>query len=111
MSEFTTKINRLLERLHHGIKQCNHIEDRASIIEEHFEKFNQSIKLLSRLIEISFILLLSSNKDKLFNNKNFQLTNLSDFEYYLKRKFINNNEKQEYIQAFILLQSSSDVFY
>jgi hypothetical protein len=103
MNEFTTRTDRLMERVRRGIIQCDYIEQQACIAEERLTKFDKSIKMLTRLIEVSFLLLMSSDKEKL--PKQF----LSHLESYLKRELIDDNEKQAYIQALYLLQSSSTI--
>jgi hypothetical protein len=108
MSEFTTKIDRLMERLQRGITKCDHIEQRACIAEERLEKLDKSIRILARLIEVSFLLLISSDKEKLTwlqltNETNLQF--LNRLESYLKREIIDNDEKQAYVQALFLIQS------
>jgi hypothetical protein len=116
MNEFTTKIDRLIERLHRDITQCDHIEQRACIAEERLIKLNKSVQILARIIEVSFLLLISSDKEKstwlkLPNDGNLELTNpiMKEFFYrlesYLRREIIDTHEKQAYIQALFLLQS------
>jgi hypothetical protein len=116
MTEFTRKADRLIERLQRGTTQCDHVEQRACLAEERLSILNQSIQTLSRLIEVSFLILISSDKEKLtwlqlVNDKNIDLTNpiIKQFFYrlelYLKRSIIDNNEKQAYIQALLHLQS------
>jgi len=111
-----TKIDRLMERLQRGITQCDHIEQRACIAEERLDKLDKSIRILARLIEVSFLLLISSDKEKstwlkLPNDGDLELTNpiMKEFFYrlesYLGREIIDNHEKQAYIQALFLLQS------
>jgi hypothetical protein len=64
MNEFTNKIDRLIERLHRDIKQCDHIEQRACIIEEHLLKLNESVETFARLMEVSYLLFISLDKEK-----------------------------------------------
>jgi hypothetical protein len=126
MTEFTQKADRLLERLNRGTKQCDYIEQQACRVEERLLNLNQSVQTLSRLIEVSFLILISSDKEKLtwlqfINNKNLDLTHpiikqfIYRLELYLKRSIVDDNEKQAYIQALTLLQSPSfvllDFFY
>ena len=116
MSEFANKIDRLLERLHRGMMQCDGIEQRACLTEERLFKLNESVQTLARLIEISCLFLISSEKEKmvwlqLTNDGSILLTNtiveefLDRLQWYLKREINDVNEKQAYIQALFLLQS------
>ncbi|UJR10599.1 hypothetical protein I4U23_014796 [Adineta vaga] len=125
MSESTMKIDRLMTRLHRGIQQCEHIEQRVCHTEERFGKLNQSLQTLSHLIDVSFLILISSEKEKLtwlqliktknvdFNNPIFEQF-IYRLELYLNRTITDNNEKREYVQTLFLLQSpsiiSSDLF-
>ena len=120
MNESTRKIDRLMERLHRGIAQCDHIEQRACLAEERLTILNESVQTLSRLIEVSFLVLISSDKEKqiwlqLIDDKNLDLTDpiikqfLYRLELYLRRSFIDNNEKYAYIKTLFLLQSPSIV--
>jgi hypothetical protein len=110
MSEFTNKIDRLIKRLHRDVTQCDLIEQRACVTEQRLLKLNESVQTLARLIDVSYVLLISSDKEKqiwfeLVNDENLQLTNpdIEQFFYrlecYLKREMIDRNEKQAYIQA------------
>jgi hypothetical protein len=118
MNEFTTRTNRLRERLQRGLIQCDYIEERACIAEKRLLKLDRSIQNLARLIEVSFLLLISSDKEKLMwlqliNDKNEELTSpifqqfFSRLESYLKREIFGHDERQGYIHALFLLQSSS----
>src|SRR5689334_10478753 len=120
MNEFTTKIDRLIERLHRGTIQCDRIEQRACLAEERLSILNESVEGLARLIEVSFLILMSSDKEKftwlqLINDENLQLTNpiIEQFfyrlEFYLKRSVIDHNERRAYLHALFLLQSPSFV--
>ncbi len=108
MTEFTIKIDRLMERLQRGITQCNYIEQQACIADERLKKLDKSIRILAQLIEVSFLLLISSDKEKLTWLQLTNETNLQFFnrlESYLRREIVDNDEKQAYIQALFLLQS------
>ncbi|CAF3361287.1 unnamed protein product [Rotaria socialis] len=116
MNNFTIKVNRLIERLDRDIKQCDHIERRACLIGEHLSILNQSIQTLVRVIDVSYLMLISSDKEKLswlklIDNINVELTNaivqqfIYRLELYLRRPMIDNNEKWTYIEALRLLQS------
>ncbi|CAF1216475.1 unnamed protein product [Adineta steineri] len=120
MNESTKRIDRLMQRLHHGITQCDHIEQRADHAEERLLILNKSIETLSRLIDVSFLMRISSDKEKLtwlqlINEKNLDFTNsiVKEFFYrlelYLERSIIDNNEKQAYLQSLFLLQSPTIV--
>ncbi|CAF1160740.1 unnamed protein product [Rotaria magnacalcarata] len=116
MNDFTVKVNRLIERLDRDIKQCDHIERRACLVDEHLFILNQSIKMLVSVIDVSYLMLISSDKEKLswlqlIDNINVELTNaivqqfIYRLELYLRRPMIDNNEKWTYIEALRLLQS------
>ncbi|CAF2095847.1 unnamed protein product [Rotaria magnacalcarata] len=116
MNDFTVKVNRLIERLDRDIKQCDHIERRACLVDEHLFILNQSIKMLVSIIDVSYLMLISSDKEKLswlqlIDNINVELTNaivqqfIYRLELYLRRPMIDNNEKWTYIEALRLLQS------
>ena len=65
MTEFTIKIDRLAERLRRGTTQCDLIEQRACLAEERLSTLNESVQTLARLIEVSLLILISSDKEKL----------------------------------------------
>ncbi|CAF0829856.1 unnamed protein product [Rotaria sp. Silwood1] len=109
-----------MERLHRGTEQCDHIEQRACLAEERLFVLNDSIQTLARLIDVSYLILISLDKEKfawlkLVNNENPELTNpiVKQFFYrlelYLRRSIIDNDEKRAYIQALRLLQLPSIV--
>jgi hypothetical protein len=120
MSEFTIKIDRLRERLRRGTIQCDLIEQRACLAEERLSTLNESVQTLARLIEVSLLILVSSDKEKftwiqLMNNENNQLTNpiVKHFFYrletYLHRSIIDQEEKLAYIKALSLVHKPSIV--
>ncbi|CAF0761827.1 unnamed protein product [Adineta steineri] len=120
MTEFTIKIDRLTERLRRGTIQCDLIEQRACLAEERLSTLNQSVQSLARLIEVSLLILISSDKEKftwiqLINNENNQLTNpmiqqfLYRLESYLHRSINDHEEKLDYIKALSLVQKPSFV--
>jgi len=120
MTEFTIRINRLTERLHRGTIQCDLIEQRACLAEERLSTLNESVQTLARLIEVSHLILVSSDKEKLswiqlIDNENNQLTNpiIKQFFYrlenYLHRTIIDPDEKLGYIKALSLVCKSSIV--
>jgi hypothetical protein len=120
MSEFTIKIDRLRERLRRGTIQCDLIEQRACLAEERLSTLNESVQTLARLIEVSLLILVSSDKEKftwiqLMNNENNQLTNpiVKHFFYrletYLHRSIIDHEEKLAYIKALSLVHKPSIV--
>jgi len=117
---YTMKIDRLMERAHRGIAQCDHVEQRACLAEERLTILNESVQTLSRLIEISCLILISSDREKLtwlqlIDDENLDLTDpiITQFFYrlelHLGRSIIDNNEKHAYIQTLFLLQSPSTV--
>ncbi|UJR10602.1 hypothetical protein I4U23_014799 [Adineta vaga] len=83
-----------------------------------FGKLNQSVQTLSRLIDVSFLVLISSEREKLtwlqliktenvdFNNPIFEQF-IYRLELYLNRTITDNNEKREYVQTLFLLQLPS----
>jgi hypothetical protein len=127
MTEFTIRIDRLTERLRRGTIQCNLIEQRACLAEERLSTLNESVQNLARLIEVSLLILISSDKEKftwiqLTDNENTnQLTNpiIKQFFYrletYLHRSIIDQDEKLAYIKALSLVRKpsivSSSFFY
>jgi hypothetical protein len=127
MTEFTIRIDRLTERLRRGTIQCNLIEQRACLAEERLSTLNESVQNLARLIEVSLLILISSDKEKFtwiqltdIENTN-QLTNpiIKQFFYrletYLHRSIIDQDEKLAYIKALSLVRKpsivSSSFFY
>lgn len=109
-------MNLLHERLNRGIQQCDHIEQRACLAEDRLLILNQSIKTLARLIDVSYVILLSSEKEKmiwlkLIRNENFESTNpiIENFFYrlelYMGRSIIDHNERRAYMESLRLLQS------
>jgi hypothetical protein len=127
MTEFTIRIDRLTERLRRGTIQCNLIEQRACLAEERLSTLNESVQNLARLIEVSLLILISSDKEKLTwiqltdNENTNQLTNpiIKQFFYrletYLHRSIIDQDEKLAYIKALSLVRKpsivSSSFFY
>ena len=114
MTEFATKIDRLTERLRRSMAQYDQIEQRTSLVEERFSLLNESVQTLARLIEVSLLILISSDKEKfiwlqLSIDKNLDLTDpkVEQFFYrlelYLRRSIIDKNEKQAYIRALSLV--------
>jgi hypothetical protein len=115
MTEFEIRINRLTERLRRGTIQCDHVEQRACLTEERLSTLNESIQNLARLIEVSLLIIVSSDKDKsawiqLIDNEHNQLANpiIKQFFYrlesYFHRSVINHDEKLAYIQALTLIR-------
>ncbi len=121
MTEFTIKINRLTERLRLGTTQCDLIEQRACLTEQRLSTLNESVQTLARLIEVSLLILVSSDKEKLAwiqlidNENNNQLTNpiIKQFFYrlenYLHRSIIDPDEKLAYLKALSLVRKPSIV--
>mgnify|MGYP000215190924 CR=1 FL=1 len=120
MTEFRVKIDRLAERLRRGTEQCDLIEQRACLTEERLSILDQSVQTLARLIEVSLLILISSDKEKftwieLSFNENNQLTNpmVKQFFYrlesYLHRSIIDDEEKLSYIKALSLVHKPSTV--
>jgi hypothetical protein len=120
MTEFSIKIDRLTERLRRGTIQCDLIEQRACLAEERLSTLNQSVQNLARLIEVSLLILISSDKEKfawiqLIDDENKQLTNptIEQFFYrlecYLHRSIIDHEEKLAYIKALSLVRKPSIV--
>ncbi|CAF0822546.1 unnamed protein product [Rotaria sordida] len=120
MTEFGVKIDRLTERLRRGTAQCDLIEQRACLTEERLSTLNESVQSLARLIEVSLLILVSSDKEKfawiqLNDNETNQLTNpiLKQFffrlESYLHRSIIDDEEKLSYIKALSLVCKPSIV--
>jgi len=118
MTEFTIRIDRLTERLRRGTIQCDLIEQRACLAEERLSTLNESVQTLGRLIEVSLLIVVSSDKEKLAwiqltNNENNQLTNpiIKQFFYrletYLHRSIIDHDEKLAYIKALSLIHKPS----
>jgi hypothetical protein len=107
-----------MERLRHGTAQCDRIEERACLVEERLLMLNESVQTLTRLIEVSVLILISSDKEKLIwlqeiNDKTTELTNpiVEQFFYrlelYLRRSIVDMNEKRAYIQALSVLRTPS----
>jgi len=120
MSEFAIKIDRLTERLRRDATQCDLIEQRACLAEERLSTLNESVQTLARLIDVSLVILISTDKEKftwiqLSNNGNNQLTNpiikqfLFRLESYLHRTIIDQDEKLAYIKALSLVYKPSTV--
>jgi hypothetical protein len=120
MTEFSIKIDRLTERLRRGTIQCDLIEQRACLAEERLSTLNQSVQNLARLIEVSLLILISSDKEKfawieLIDDENKQLTNptIEQFFYrlecYLHRSIIDREEKLAYMKALSLVRKPSIV--
>ena len=120
MTEFGTKIDRLTERLRRGTTQCDQIEQRACLAEERLSTLNDSVQTLARLIEVSLLMLVSSDKEKLSwlqlnDNETNQLANpiirqfLFRLESYLHRSIIDDEEKLSYIKALSLVRKPSIV--
>ncbi|CAF3319540.1 unnamed protein product [Rotaria socialis] len=118
MAEFGVKIDRLTERLRRGTAQCDLIEQRACLTEERLSTLNNSVQNLARLIEVSLLMLASSDREKvawiqLNDNENNQLTNpiikqfLYRLESYLHRSFIDDEEKLSYIKALSIVRKPS----
>ncbi|CAF2393378.1 unnamed protein product [Rotaria sp. Silwood2] len=120
MTEFGVKIDRLTERLRRGTAQCDLIEQRACLTEERLSTLNESVQTLARLIEVSLLILVSSDKEKfawiqLNDNETNQLTNpiIKQFFYRLEsslhRSIIDDEEKLSYIKALSLVRKPSIV--
>ncbi len=122
MTEFTIKIDRLTERLRRGTTQLDLIEQRACLAEERLSTLNESVQTLARLIEVSLLILISSDKEKLAwiqmtdnDNNNTQLTNpiIKQFFYrlenYLHRTIIDKDERLAYMKALSLVRKPSIV--
>ena len=121
MTEFTIKIDRLTERLRRGTTQLDLIEQRACLAEERLSTLNDSVQTLARLIEVSLLILISSDKEKLAwiqmtdNDNNTQLTNpiIKQFFYrlenYLHRTIIDKDERLAYMKALSLVRKPSIV--
>ena len=118
MSEFTIRIDRLAERLRRGTTQCDLIEQRTCLAEQRLSTLNESVQTLARLMEVSLLILVSSDKEKLtwiqlINNENYQLTNptVKHFFYrlesYLHRSIMDQEEKLSYIKALSLIHKPS----
>ena len=118
MGEFAIKIDRLTERLRRGTTQCDLIEERACLAEERLSTLNESVQTLARLIDVSLVILVSTDKEKftwiqLSNNGNNQLTNpiikqfLFRLESYLHRTIMDQEEKLAYIKALSLVYKPS----
>jgi hypothetical protein len=118
MSEFTIKIDRLMERLRRGTTQCELIEQRACLAEQRLSTLNESVQTLALLIEVSLLILLSSDTEKLtwiqlINDDNNQLTNpiVKHFFYrlesYFHRSIMDQEEKLAYIKALSLIHKPS----
>ena len=126
MTEFSIRIDRLSERLRRGTNQCDLIEQRACLTEQRLTTLNQSVQNLARLIEISLLILISSDKDKslwleLISDENKQITNtirqhfFYRLESFLHRSMIDDEEKCAYMNALVLVHKpsivSSNVFF
>ena len=121
MTEFTSKIDRLTDRLRRGTTQCDLIEERACRAEERLTTLNESVQTLARLIEVSLLMLISSEKEKLAwrqltTNDPNQLTSnpmIKQFFYrlenYLHRTITDQDERLAYIKALSLVRKSSIV--
>ena len=121
MTEFTSKLDRLAERLRRGTTQCDLIEERACLAEERLTTLNESVQTLARLIEVSLLMLISSEKEKLawtqltVNDPNQLLTTplIKQFFYrlenYLHRTITDQDERLAYVRALSLVRKSSIV--
>ena len=120
MADFSVRIDRLTERLRRDTEQCDLVEQRACQVEERLSSLHESAQALGRLIEVSLLILISSDKDKFawlssINDERQPLTDpiVEQFFYrlesYLRRSIIDRDEKQAYIQAFVLVRKPSTV--
>ena len=120
MNDFTIRIDRLTERLRRDMAQCDRIEERALLAEENLTSLDQSVQSLARLIEVSLLFVLASDKEKYswtqcINTNNYQMNNsiVQQFFYrleqFLQRSLVDIGEKQAYIQALSLVQKPSIV--
>lgn len=118
MTEFTIKIDRLTERLRRGTTQCDLIEQRACLAEERLSTLNESAQTLGRLIEVSLLILSSTERDKrswsqLIHQPTQQLTHpiIKQFFYrlesYLHRTITDHDEQLAYLNALFLLHKPS----
>ena len=106
MEEFREKTNRLEERLQRAMRQLDSTTTRAFLVEERFSNLNQSIQILTRLMDVSSLLLMTSENERM---RWFESTKTEEFisrlEWYLQRKIDDLNEKQSYIEILSHLQS------
>lgn len=118
MTEFGIKIDRLTERLRRGTAQCDLIEQRACLTEERLSTLNDSVQDLARRIEVSLLILISSDKERfswiqLNDNNHNPLNNpvIKQFFYrlesYLHRSITDDEEKLSYVKALSFISKRS----
>ena len=86
MTEFTSKIDRLVERLRRCTTQCDLIEERACLGEEHLTTLNDQNQLLANLLMKQFF---------------YRLEN------YLHRTITDQDKRLAYVKALSLVRKSS----
>lgn len=120
MNEFTCRIERLTERIRRHTAQCDRVEERALLTEERLSSLDQSVQSLTRIIEVSLLIVVSSDKEKriwtqMIDPDNYDMNNpiVNQFFYrlesFLHRSLIDNEEKHAYVQALSIVQKPSIV--
>lgn len=109
MDEFRKKSNRLEERLQYALGQLDSTTTRISLIEQRFNNLNQSIEILSRIMDVSSLLLKTSENERMHWLQYSPEDYLARLEWYLQRKINDWNEKQSYIEILVQIESSSFV--
>lgn len=118
--DFSQRINRLTERLRRHTLKYDQIEERADLIEQRFTTLQQSVQTLARLLEVSLLMMVSSENEifswkELIKTDRHSLSNpirkqfLSRLETSLHRSIDNAEEKQAYIEALSLVHKPSIV--
>lgn len=118
--DFTQRVDRLTERLRRHTLKYDQIEERADLIEERFSTLQQSVKTLARLLEVSLLLMVSSEKELVawkewIRTDRHSISNpirnqfLSRLETSLRRSIDDADEKHAYIEALSLVHQPSIV--
>ena len=118
--DFTERINRLTERLRRHSLKYDQIEDRADVIEQHFSSLHESVQTLTRLLEVSLLMMVSSEKE-IFSWKEWIKTDRQSISNPIRKQFFSRletslhrsiddaEEKQAYIEALSLVHKPSIV--
>lgn len=120
MNESSNAIERLAARLQRGLALCDRVEQRAIDIDARFGKFAESIQTLSRLFDVSCLIVIASDQDKqrwlqLIDGKPMDLADpaLEQFIYrlelHLGKTIGNDEDKRAYLQTLSSLRSVSNL--
>lgn len=125
MTEFSTRAERLSARLRRGTTQCDLVEQRACLAEQRLSTLNESVQQLARLIEVSLLVLGSSDREKcswlrLINTDNSPSSRgtrdrfFRRLETHLHRSIVDVDEQGAYLTALTAVSKpslvSSNVF-